>query len=164
MKTLITFLVALSVVFGVSSAALAQADPEVEIEVEGEVGADPAAGDTITVRVKNLDADTEVAIKLGETTGAAVADADGVAEAEIVVPDSAGEIDGIVTIDGADVPFKVVVVAADGTPAPSAVNTGDGLGTSSNSALLYLAGAAALLLVSGGAMALRRYQAGTSTV
>jgi hypothetical protein len=164
MKRLISFLVVLSVMFGLSSAALAQDDPEVEVEVEGEVGADPAAGDTITVRVKKLDPDTEVAIKLGEVTGSAVADADGVAEAEIVVPDAPGEIDGIVTIDGVDVPFKVVVLAADGTAVPSAVNTGDGLETSSNSAPLYFAAAAALLLLSGGALALRRYQAGTSTV
>lgn len=45
--------------------------------------------------------------------------------------------------------------AGDGTPAPTAVNTGDELSSSSNSAL-YFAAAAGLFALAGGALALRR--------
>ncbi len=45
--------------------------------------------------------------------------------------------------------------AGDGTPAPTAVNTGDALGSSSNSLVLFAA-AAAMFTLAGGAVALRR--------
>ncbi len=45
--------------------------------------------------------------------------------------------------------------AGDGTPAPTAVNTGDQLGSSSNSLVLFAA-AAAMFTLAGGAVALRR--------
>ncbi len=46
--------------------------------------------------------------------------------------------------------------AGDGTPAPTAVNTGGEPGSSSNSSLALFAGAAGLFALAGGAVALRR--------
>ena len=45
--------------------------------------------------------------------------------------------------------------AGDGTPAPTAVNTGDQLGSGSNSLVLFAA-AAGMFTLAGGAVALRR--------
>ena len=49
---------------------------------------------------------------------------------------------------------------SDGTPAPTAVNTGDELGSSSNSLVLFAA-AAGMFTLAGGAFALRRQTVGS---
>ena len=46
--------------------------------------------------------------------------------------------------------------AGDGTPAPTAVNTGGELGANSNSSVALFAAAAGLFALAGGAMVLRR--------
>jgi hypothetical protein len=91
-------------------------------------------------------------------------DVDGNADIPVTIPENVelGELDGIVTVNGVDAPISALVVAAggevegDGTPQPTAVNTGDGSSSSDNSMVLFAA-AAGLLLLGGGAVVGRRF-------
>jgi hypothetical protein len=162
-KLIVATLSALVLVVGGSaagvSAQVVEGEPEIIIDNPA-----PAPGDTVNVGVGNLEPETEVGVELGDQVAEGVADADGNASIPITIPANVdlGELDGIVSINGVDYPISVVVAAVaeaagtgDGTPQPTAVNTGDGSSSSSNSMVLFAA-AAGLLVIGGGAMTLRR--------
>lgn len=155
---------ALLLVGSAAGVAAQSGDPEVTVG-EPEV----VAGESVTLTVTNLEPDSAVSVTLGEATAEGTASAEGEAEIEIEVGDEAGEFDGIVTVNGVDVPFSVLVAAAeeeaegdgaeeeegDGTAAPTSVNAGS-QPNSSNESTLLLAGAAGLFVLGGTALALRR--------
>lgn len=159
---------ALLLVGSATGVAAQSGDPEVTVG-EPEV----VAGESVTLTVTNLEPDSAVSVTLGEATAEGTANAEGEAEIEIEVGDEAGEFDGIVTVNGVDAPFSVLVAAAeeeaegeaesdgaeeeegDGTAAPTSVNAGS-QPNSSNESMLLLAGAAGLFVVGGTALALRR--------
>ena len=146
---------ALVITFGFAGAASAQ---ETETEVEVEVGTpDVEPGGEIQVNISGGAEGEAGTITVGDQTVDWVVDADGNAAVTIVAPETAGEVDGIVVLsDGTEIPFSVLVAALseDGTAAPTVVNTGDASGFA-ESAPLYAA-AVALVVLAGGAMALRR--------
>ena len=156
-KLIVATLSALVLVVGGSAAGVsAQADPVVSVDK-----AEVEPGGAVTVNVSGAEADSAILVEIGEATGEGTADGDGNADIPITIPANVefGELDGIVNINGVDYPISVVVAAAaeagDGTPQPTAVNTGDGSSSSSNSTALFAA-AAGLLVISGGAMTMRR--------
>ena len=137
--------------------ASAQADPTVTVDKE-----EVEPGGEVVVNVKGAEADSPIAVEIGEATGEGTADGDGNADIQVTIPENVefGQLDGIVNINGVDVPISVLVAAAgseagDGTPAPTAVNTGDELRSSSIAAALFAA-AAGLFLVGAGAIVFRR--------
>jgi hypothetical protein len=158
-KLIIATLSALVLVVGGSAAGVsAQTDPVVTLDQE-----EVEPGGEVTVNVSGAEADSPILVEIGEATGEGTADGDGNADIPITIPANVelGELDGIVTVNGVDVPIMVAVVAlqdagaGDGTLQPTAVNTGDASSSSSSSAALFAA-AAALLVVGGGAMTIRR--------
>jgi len=172
---LATFAVAMLLVAGPAAAQ----EPMITVEPS----ADLADGDTLTVTVAGFPASSETFVSgqcvtpiedpLQQCDVANIVpvplDANGGATFEITVKvgsigtGSCGpDADDCVILVGsltepenAASPISFAEQAGDGTPQPTAVNTGDGLSPSDNSAVL-LAAAAGLLLVGGGAIALRR--------
>jgi hypothetical protein len=148
-----------------------------------EPSADLADGDTLTVTVAGFPASSETFVSgqcvtpiedpLQQCDVATIVpvalDANGGATFEITVkvgPIGTGNcgpdaddcvimVGSLAEPENAAAPISFAGQDGDGTPQPTAVNTGDGLSPSGNSAAL-LAAAAGLLLVGGGAMALRR--------
>jgi hypothetical protein len=141
--------------------ASAQADPTVTVDKE-----EVEPGGEVVVNVSGAEADSPINVELGGATGEGTADGDGNADIPITIPENVelGALDGIVTINGVDIPISVAIAAAgggagagagDGTAQPTAVNTGDGTSSSSNAAALFAA-AVGLFLVGGGAIVFRR--------
>jgi hypothetical protein len=177
-KLIVATLSALVLVVGGSAAGVsAQADLAVSVAPDS-----VAPGETVTVTVTGADEGEAVTVVLGTETATGAVGADGTASVGIAAPAEPGEAVGGVQVGAVDTPFTVTVVAAevepepepeapaepeaapeaapegDGTPQPTAVNTGDASSSSSNSAALFAA-AAGLLVVGGGAMAIRRRSA-----
>jgi len=161
-KILVAIMAGAVLLVGGAGLASAQEDPEVE---DPEVTVDKEEvepGGEVVVNVSGAEADSPIAVEIGEATAEGTADGDGNADIPVTIPENVefGELDGIENVNGVDVPISVLIAAAggeggDGTPAPTAVNTGDGLSSSSNAAALFAA-AAGLLLVGGGAIVFRR--------
>ncbi|MGI9644880.1 MAG: hypothetical protein ACR2O6_06175, partial [Ilumatobacteraceae bacterium] len=167
-KIIVSITAGLALAIGGAGFAAAQGDPEVSLD-KGEVEPDGE----VTVNIANAEANVPYTVELGEGSGGGDTDGDGAGSTTVNVGAvELGQLDGIVNINGVDFPISVVIAAAagegeggegeggegeeggDGTPAPTAVNTGDQL-SSSNSTTLYAA-AAGLFLLGGGALVLRR--------
>ena len=160
-KILVGIIAGAALLVGGAGLASAQADPVVTVDKE-----EVEPGGEVVVNVTGAEADSPIAVEIGEATGEGTADGDGNADIPVTIPENVefGQLDGIVNINGVDVPISVLVAAAggeaggeagDGTPAPTAVNTGDELRSSSNAAALFAA-AAGLFLVGAGAIVFRR--------
>jgi hypothetical protein len=153
---------------GLASAQDPEVDPVVTVDKE-----EVEPGGEVVVNVSGAEADSPIAVEIGEATAEGTADGDGNADIPVTIPENVevGQLDGIVNVNGVDVPISVLVAAlggegagggdgdggdgGDGTPAPTAVNTGDELRSSSNAAALFAA-AAGLFLVGAGAIVFRR--------
>jgi hypothetical protein len=157
-KLIVSMMAGAVLLVGGAGLASAQADPTVSLDKE-----EVEPGGEVIVNVSGAEADSPILVEIGEATGEGTADGDGNADIPITIPANVelGELDGIVTVNGVDVPIRVAIVAlqdagaGDGTAQPTAVNTGDELSSSSNSAALFAA-AAGLLLLGGGAIVFRR--------
>ena len=157
-KILVGIIAGAALLVGGAGLASAQADPVVTVDVE-----EVEPGGEVVVNVTGAEADSPIAVAIGEATGEGTADGDGNADIPVTIPENVelGALDGIVTVNGVDVPISVAIVAlqdagaGDGTVQPTAVNTGDELSSSSNAAALFAA-AVGLFLVGGGAIVLRR--------
>lgn len=165
-KFAVALISAVMLVFVGAGMAQAQAtDPVVTVDKE-----EVEPGGTVTVGVEGAEPDSTIAATIGDSTAEGAADADGNASIEVTVPDAPGQTDGVVNVNGVDVPISVLIAVAgdaaggdaaagdaaagDGTPQPTAVNTGDGSTTSTNPTWLFAA-AAALLVLGVGALTLR---------
>jgi len=157
-RMIVSMMAGAVLVVGGAGLASAQADPVVTVDK-----AEVEPGGEVNVNVSGAEPASEIHVEIGEATGDGTADGDGNADIPLVIPANVelGALDGIVTINGVDVPISVVIVAlqdagaGDGTVQPTAVNTGDELSSSSNAAALFAA-AVGLFLVGGGAIVLRR--------
>jgi hypothetical protein len=165
-KILVAIVAGAALLVGGAGLASAQADPEVDPEVTVDKE-EVEPGGEVVVNVSGAEADSPIAVEIGEATAEGTADGDGNADIPVTIPENVevGQLDGIVNVNGVDVPISVLVAAlggeggggdgGDGTPAPTAVNTGDELRSSSNAAALFAA-AAGLFLVGAGAIVFRR--------
>ena len=108
MKFVAAAIAAAVLALGAAGQASAQpeADPQVVVDNEN-----PTAGDTVTVNVTEADPDVPVEVTLGDQTASGTTDGDGAASVPVTVPDSPGELDGIVNINGKDVPIAVLIQA-----------------------------------------------------
>ena len=108
MKFVAAAIAAAVLALGAAGQASAQpeADPQVVVDNEN-----PTAGDTVTVNVTEADPDVPVEVTLGDQTASGMTDGDGAASVAVTVPDSPGELDGIVNINGKDVPIAVLIQA-----------------------------------------------------
>lgn len=135
-------------------------EPNVEIDNE-----QPTAGDTINITVSGAEPEAAGSVTLGDQTAEFVVDADGNGAASVTVPDSPGDLDGIVTIGGREIPFSVAIQAAadsgDGGDGDGSGSDGSGGDAGSGSNALpetgpadsgFIAAVAATLLLAGVAL------------